>query len=140
MPDAHPSSANYEATQLFKNDREQPDTHTQPDRPQERALGCGWQAFEIRDHPHRPNPDDIRLTAERGRHILDGDGPGTPGGGHRHGTGRPGKTEFPAAWSDRRVIAAVEDIARDPEEAHWQNFNGRWRVTGEREHVRVTAV
>jgi hypothetical protein len=140
LPDAHPSSAHYESTQLVTSGDDRPDTLTPPDRRRERSLGSGWQALEIRDHPHRPSLDDIRLTAERGRHILDGDGPGTPGGGHRHGTGRPGKTEFPAAWSDRKVVAAVEDIACNPEDAHWQNFNGRWRVTGEREHIRVTAV
>jgi hypothetical protein len=138
LPDAHPSSAHYEAAQLVRDGQERPDTRTQPER--EGRLGSGWQALEIRDHPHRPDLDSIRLTTERGRHILDGDGPGTPGGGHRHGAGRPGKTEFPAAWSDREVVAAVEEVARDPEEAHWQDFNSRWRVTGEREHVRVTAV
>jgi hypothetical protein len=140
LPDAHPSSARYEATQLVGDRHEQPDTRTEPDRQREEPPGLGWQACEVRDHPHRPNLDGIRLTAERARHILDGDGPGTPGGGHRHGAGRPGKTEFPAAWSDRKVAAAVEDVARDPQEAQWQTFNSRWRVTGERERVRVTAV
>lgn len=48
-------------------------------------------------------------------HVLDGD-PGNPKlGGHRAGTGRPGKTEFPAGWSDQDIIAAVEMAMRNPE-------------------------
>jgi hypothetical protein len=139
LPDAHPSSAHYLATQVVRGGHERPDTSKSDPQPEGPAT-FGWQAVEVRDHPRRPDLDAIRVTAERGRHILDGDGAGTPGGGHRHGTGRPGKTEFPASWSDREVVAAVEDVARYPEEAHWQSFNGRWRVTGEHEHVRVTAV
>lgn len=140
LPELHPSSADYEGTQLVRVTHERPDTHPQPGRQRELSPGSGWHALETRDHPHRPKLDSIRLIAERSGHILDGDGPGTPGGGHRHGIGRPGKTEFPSAWSDAKVVAAIEDIARDPEEAHWQSFNSRWRVTGEYERVRVTAV
>lgn len=140
LPDVHPSSAHYEGTQLVRDSHERPDPHTQPDRQREESRSWGWHALETRDHPHRPKLDSIGLTAERSSHILDGDGPGTPGGGHRHGIGRPGKTEFPSAWSDAKVVAAVEDVARHPDEAHWQSFNSRWRVTGEHEHVRLTAV
>jgi len=43
----------------------------------------------------RPAPDSLTLPPERATHILDGD---RWGGGHRRGTGRPGKTEFPADW------------------------------------------
>ncbi|NIR13143.1 MAG: EndoU domain-containing protein, partial [Desulfobacterales bacterium] len=46
-------------------------------------------------------------------HILDGDGPGK-GGGHRFGTGKPGKSEFPSDWSDEKIIHEVSDIATDP--------------------------
>lgn len=44
------------------------------------------------------------------RHILDGD---ARGGGHRFGTGAPGKSEFPADWSDEKIIAAIEAVAND---------------------------
>jgi hypothetical protein len=53
----------------------------------------------------------VRVSEDRRRHILDGD---ANGGGHRHGTGSPGKTEFPAAWDDNRVIAEIESVANDP--------------------------
>lgn len=52
------------------------------------------------------------LSPARRTHILDGD---ATGGGHRAGTGRPGKTEFPASWSDDDIIRAVMDTARRPQ-------------------------
>ena len=58
----------------------------------------------------------------RRTHILDGD---TTGGGHRAGTGRPGKTEFPSAWSDDKIIEAIECVADDPVSARTVKPNGR---------------
>lgn len=72
-------------------------------------------------------PDVIRLPPERVRHILDGD---RWGGGHRHGTGRPGKAEFPASWDDERTIGHIMDVARNPDaQPVWQP-NHRWRLRG----------
>jgi len=56
-----------------------------------RADRSGWDSV---DAPDRPPAEDIRVSDERATHILDGDEDG--GGGHRRGTGIPGKTEFPA--------------------------------------------
>ena len=44
------------------------------------------------------------VSPSRRHHILDGEvrPNGTYGGGHRAGTGYPGKSEFPARWSDDR--------------------------------------
>ena len=106
----------------------------------ERRHGLGWDAPQVKDHPQRPEPDAIRVPGDRGRHILDGDGPGTLGGGHRHGTGRPGKTEFPASWSDSDVIHLAKDAARHPDQVRWQVSNCRWLVDAERENVRIWAV
>ena len=39
---------------------------------------------------------------------------GTFGGGHRPGTGFPGKSEFPAGWSDEKIMHEISDIATDP--------------------------
>ena len=50
-------------------------------------------------------------SPERRRHILDGD---ATGGGHRPGTGTPGKTEFPANWSDDQIMHNISDVATDP--------------------------
>lgn len=69
-----------------------------------------------------PGPEDLpplRSRAETGapffvideqarRHILDGEPDDAKKGGHRFGTGRPNKTEFPQDWDDDRIIAAVE--------------------------------
>ncbi len=58
---------------------------------------------------------DLVLPARR-HHILDGEifPNGSPSGGHRAGTGFPGKSEFPATWSDDRIMEALVDIATDP--------------------------
>ncbi len=54
----------------------------------------------------------VDLTDAKGwTHILDGD---ATGGGHGAGRRKPGKSEFPADWSDDRVIHEISDIATDP--------------------------
>ena len=50
----------------------------------------------------------ISIPEDRARHILDGDG---RSGVHRFGTGIPGKTEFPASWSDDDILAAIRQVA-----------------------------
>gem|GEM_PF-1583984 len=61
--------------------------------------------------------DDLVNLASpaRASHILDGEvrPNGTFGGGHRAGTGFPGKSEFPAAWSDSQVMHNISDVATD---------------------------
>jgi hypothetical protein len=79
------------------------------------------------------------MTPDRTWHLLDGDGPDKPGGGHRHGTGKPGKTEFPKDWSDQTIISFVEDVCRRPDEVSWKDSK-RWRVKGERDGVNINAV
>jgi hypothetical protein len=71
-------------------------------------------------------------------HILDGD---STGGGHRHGTGKPRKTEFPASWDDEKVIGTVLDVARKPDKppVH-QDWNDSWLCSGTRDNVEVSAV
>ncbi|MGY4098711.1 WXG100-like domain-containing protein [Nocardia sp. R16R-3T] len=58
--------------------------------------------------PARQRPESLRLDDERRTHILDGD---ATGGGHRHGTGKPGKTEFPADWDDDKIIEVTWAVA-----------------------------
>ena len=70
-----------------------------------------WDVEAVGGHPDRPPPDSLHVAPERARHILDGD---RWGGGHRHGTGRPGKTEFPSGWDDDKIIGHVLDVARNP--------------------------
>jgi len=47
----------------------------------------------------------VDLTGHRKDHILNR---------HRAGAGKPGKTEFPASWSDDIILHQVSDVASDP--------------------------
>jgi Bacterial EndoU nuclease len=85
----------------------------------------------------RPPLDSLHVTPERAKHILDGD---RWGGGHRHGTGRPGKTEFPADWDDEKIIGHVLGVARAPDDPPVFQANRRWRVHGYRDEVGINVV
>jgi hypothetical protein len=102
-----------------------------------RTDHSGWDSV---DTSNRPALDTLRVSPERRVHILDGDADGG-GGGHRHGVGKPGKTEFPANWDDEKVIATVLDVARKPDKppTH-QDWNDTWLCAGTRDNVEVTAV
>jgi Bacterial EndoU nuclease len=98
----------------------------------------GWDAPGIVSHPDRPPADSIRLTEDRRVHILEGD---DGGGGHRHGTGNPGKTEFPEDWDNEKIAENVMDVARDPDESPvQQDWNDRWLVSGVRDGVGIVAI
>ena len=100
-----------------------------------RPERSGWDAV---DAGNRPALDALRMTPERRTHILDGD---AYGGGHRHGTGRPGKTEFPASWDDEKIVDALLDVARRPDRVpRRQERNGNWVTRGTREDVEVVAI
>ncbi len=140
IADKHPSSTRYDAV-----DRRQQasgeDLTDRLDRPvADGRSRTGWDAPNVRTRPDRPNLDSLHLPDERARHIVDGDGPGTKGGGHRHGTGRPRKTEFTKDWSDDKIVSMVQDIARNPDVALWLESTSRWRVKGDRDGVRVNAI
>jgi hypothetical protein len=100
-----------------------------------RPERSGWDTIDIEK---RPDLDALHVTPERQTHILDGD---STGGGHRHGTGKPGKTEFPATWGDAKVIDTLLDVARRPDQTpEHQEWNGRWVARGTRDDVEVVAV
>ena len=113
-----------------------------PDRPRAVADGPGtgsaWEAPGLADHPARPRPESLHLPPDRATHILDGD---TTGGGHRSGAGRPGKTEFPATWTDQKVAECVADVARSPDDrpVH-QAWNDRWLARGNRDGVDIVVI
>ena len=88
-------------------------------------------------HSDRPPLDSLHVAPERAKHILDGD---RWGGGHRHGTGRPGKTEFPSDWDDEKIIGHVMGVARAPDDAPVFQANRRWRVHGQRDEVGITVI
>lgn len=99
--------------------------------------GTGWYARAVRFHPDRPEPDAIHLPADRRAHVLDGD---PWGGGHRSGTGRAGKTEFPRDWDDATAMFYIEDIAQHPDQTPQQQRDRRWKASGTREGVAVAVV
>jgi RHS repeat-associated protein len=77
------------------------------------------------------------VEPQRQVHILDGD---ATGGGHRAGTGLPGKSEFPASWSDQKILHDISDIATDPN-ARQVSDNGRVRVVeGTRDGLNIEVV
>jgi hypothetical protein len=96
-----------------------------------------WDVEAVGGHPERPPPDSLHVAPERARHILDGD---RWGGGHRHGTGRPGKTEFPSGWDDEKIIGHVLNVARNPDEPPVFQANRRWRTHGQREDVGINVI
>jgi hypothetical protein len=85
----------------------------------------------------RPDAESIHIDEDRRGHILDGESGSR--GGHRHGTGRPGKTEFPADWDDDTATDHIVDVGRKPDTVEMQD-NGRWRAQGERDGVQITAI
>ena len=67
------------------------------------AHAAAEQASEGVETSEQPESQNTKpdLTDDRAkRHILDGDG---TGGGHKAGTGKPGKSEFPKDWSDAKI-------------------------------------
>jgi hypothetical protein len=93
-------------------------------------------AWDDADALTRPPLDALRVPPERVVHILDRD---ATGGGHRYGTGAPGKTEFPAHWDDDKIIDSILGVARSPDSADLQR-NGRWKVQGVRDEVKLAVV
>lgn len=78
------------------------------------------------------------LEPARRRHILDGDGP-NKGGGHRAGTGKAGKTEFPPDWTDDDIIERVMRTAMNPDRVA-RDKNDRFVALADVEGVTVKVV
>jgi len=116
------------------NQRASPEARTDPPA-DARTDRSGWDAV---DSGQRPPLDAIRITPERIVHVLEGD---KTGGGHRHGTGKPGKTEFPAGWDDEKIIDSALDVARKPDKPPVrQDRNDTWLCSGTRANVEVSVV
>ncbi len=140
LPSSHPSAAGYVSDQASAR---RPGSSPQLEYPA-RANDANSRDRPSRDLSNATAPadyawdGDIRMTVDRRAHILDGD---KTGGGHRHGIGQPGKTEFPAEWDDHYIIDAVLGVARKPDQApERQNWNGRWHVDGKHDGVEIVAI
>jgi hypothetical protein len=79
--------------------------------------------------------ESIRLTPEREVHILYGD---DKSGGHRSGAKKPDKTEFPASWTDPKILQNVLDVARNPDIPPSRPGGNRWLAEGVRDGVHIT--
>jgi Bacterial EndoU nuclease len=141
LPESHPSAISYFRERALdgpqhsfdRTHRQAPTTEADrhPERPDRDARGLPEPA----DHLWTDQP---RVSADRRVHILDGD---NTGGGHRHGTGRPDKTEFPADWDDDHTIDAILAVVRKPDHGpKRQEWNGRWEVSGTHEGVKIFAI
>ena len=86
-------------------------------------------------NPHAPETVDV--PEDRARHILDGD---RSGGGHRAGTGKPGKTEFPADWDDDDIVAAIKTVAGSGTVKEPAHRRGELVITGVVDGVTIEAV
>jgi hypothetical protein len=102
--------------------------------------------------PTKPHEHAGVVDEQARHHILDGDPDNLASGGHRPGTGRPGKTEFPKGWSDEKILNAIADVATDPK-SQWTQQTGkpgarftksgkpvRWKVVGTREGVTIEVI
>lgn len=146
LPESHPSSPRYPGgskrvaslrePELSRAD--QPEVSHGADRLGGRTTRSGWDSAGVTDHLDKPGSDAVHLADDRRQHILNGD---AWGGGHRHGTGKEGKTEFPADWDDEQVSGVILDVARYPDQPPvYQEWNSRWIVVGTRNNVEVSVV
>jgi RHS repeat-associated protein len=107
------------------------------------AVGLGGIGGSVRDalkKAGKRSDDFVDLASPaRRRHILDGEvrPNGSHGGGHRGGTGFPGKSEFPRSWSDDKIMDHVSDVATDPSSMTRPGRNGDIFVRGTREGVEI---
>jgi RHS repeat-associated protein len=84
-----------------------------------------------------PQSRNVNLADQKATtHILDGD---ATEGGHRPGTGIPGKSEFPASWSDDKIMHNISDVATDPT-SKTTTVGRTTLVDGTREGVNIRVV
>jgi Bacterial EndoU nuclease len=84
-----------------------------------------------------PGYDRIHRSEQTDTHVTAGEGHAR--GGHRAGTGYPGKTEFPPDWSDQQILDAVDQAAQNPQ-TPWQQQGSRYVYWGESNGVHVRVV
>jgi RHS repeat-associated protein len=143
VADPQSTAAYLEAVQKSANDR-QDIVETVLD---EAAQGVGARGLGLlaracrragRAFAARGGGDLVDLASPgRRRHILEGD---ATGGGHRAGTGLPGKSEFPAGWSDDQVMHHIADIATDPAATRTAGRGGRTVVDGTRDGIDIRVI
>ncbi|MBK8188088.1 MAG: EndoU domain-containing protein [Cellvibrio sp.] len=94
-------------------------------------FNANKNTLDSSDTPNFHLDEDLSiLDSKAATHILDGDGPSS--GGHRYGTGMPGKTEFPQDWNDQKIKNSVSEIATDP--------NLSWSKPDSRGYIETTKI
>jgi hypothetical protein len=87
----------------------------------------------------RGKPASIAVTTARKTSATRS--PGRPrNGGHRAGTGKPGKSEFPSSWSNDKIKGEVSDVATGPGSVRTPQQGGRTKVQGTRDGVDITVI
>lgn len=101
-----------------------------------------WElGFSVGYDPEELVPDDLLAEARPERRTR----PTPPlryplkGGGHGAGRGIPGKSEYPARWSDDDAMDFVMDVAREPDGAVTQP-DGTFRAWGTRDGVELRVI
>ena len=81
---------------------------------------------EVQTQPSaKENFNEVSLISPQRRvHILYGD---ATGGGHKFGTGKPCKSEFPQHWDDKTIIKEVELIAAN-DNLDWERQRNGYHV------------
>lgn len=127
------------------------DAHGAEASPARRSVAREWStsssvqaergSMTSSDATNATESEYVNLASKsRTSHILDGDvrSDGSFGGGHRPGTGFPDKSEFPAGWSDDRIMHEISDVATDPS-ISWRPGRGSsdWFVNGTRGNIDI---
>ena len=67
-----------------------------------------------------PRLEDIHLPQFRAQAIAHGHPDQDPHeGGHLHGTGKPGVSEFPPGWDERKIAETALAVAHNPDTIDW---------------------
>jgi RHS repeat-associated protein len=112
----------------------------------DKAVGIGLFAAGILLPGNLGLLDDVAKKADdyvdlaspqRRKHILNGD---ATGGGHRPGTGKQGKSEFPQGWSDNKIMHEISDVATDPTSVTRAGRGGRTITEGTRNGVDIRVI
>jgi len=74
------------------------------------------------DNALSQNAPEISLRAEN--HILYGD---STGGGHKYGTGKPCKSEFPKNWESKKIISTIRKLVAN-DNLNWEQQNNGYYV------------
>lgn len=97
-------------------------------------FAFGREAYELSPLAH---PEEVRIDDRARTHILYGD---SRGGGHRHGAGRPCKSEFPQSWQDDDIIGTVRSMAANDNLGWRKQDNGYYVAEAYERDVKVRVV